>query len=136
MDTGNQEMLDKVRNELSRMGVDTPAPQITTGTILKSIAKIEVGRALNLARFEPQHSTIQHFDAQLDDLYKQLDITQLQVDKIVLKNLISNAAYQKIEGFEIERSQLLKEFSPDHPAIVLVDSQKNELEALISRNKI
>ncbi|MBD6616111.1 tetratricopeptide repeat protein [Komarekiella sp. 'clone 1'] len=136
MDTINEEMLDKVRNELSSMGVDISVPQITTGTILKSIAKVEVERALNLARFEPQHPTIQHFDAQIDDLYKQLENTQPQVDKIVLKSLKANAAYQKIEGFEIERSQLLKEFSPDHPAIVLIDSQKKELEALISHNKI
>ncbi|MBW4498250.1 MAG: tetratricopeptide repeat protein [Scytonema hyalinum WJT4-NPBG1] len=136
MDARYQEMLDKVRNELSNMGIDTPAPQITTGIILQSIAKIEVERALNLARFKPQAPTIQHFYAQLQDLYKQLANTQPQVDKGVVKNLISNAAYQKIEDFEIERSQLIKKFTPDHPAIRLIDTQTNELEALIRRNRV
>ncbi|KAB8317918.1 tetratricopeptide repeat protein [Tolypothrix campylonemoides VB511288] len=136
MDARYQEMLDKVRNELSNMGIDTPAPQITTGIILQSIAKIEVERALNLARFIPQAPTIQHFDAQLQDLYKQLANTQPQVDKNVVKNLISNAAYQKIEDFERERSQLIKKFIPAHPAIRLIDTQKKELEALIRRNRV
>jgi tetratricopeptide (TPR) repeat protein len=136
MDPENQKMLDKVRNELSNMGIDTPAPQITTGLILQSIAKIEVERALNLARFIPQAPTIQHFDAQLQDLYKQLANTQPQVDKRVVKNLISNAAYQKIEDFEIERSQLIKKFTPDHPEITLINNQTNELEALIRRNRV
>ncbi|MEI2582746.1 tetratricopeptide repeat protein [Scytonema sp. PRP1] len=136
MNPENQKMLDKVRNELSNMGIDTPAPQITTGLILQSIAKIEVERALNLARFIPQAPTIQHFDAQLQDLYKQLANTQPQVDKRVVKNLMSNAAYQKIEDFERERSQLIKKFTPDHPAIRLIDTQTNELEALIRRNRV
>ncbi|BAZ24724.1 TPR repeat protein [Kalymmatonema gypsitolerans NIES-4073] len=136
MNPENQKMLDKVRNELSNMGIDTPAPQITTGLILQSIAKIEVERALNLARFIPQAPTIQHFDAQLQDLYKQLANTQPQVDKRVVKNLISNAAYQKIEDFERERSQLIKKFIPAHPAITLIDTQKKELEALIRRNRV
>ena len=136
MDPENQKMLDKVRNELSNMGIDTPAPQITTGLILQSIAKIEVERALNLARFIPQAPTIQHFDAQLQDLYKQLANTQPQVDKGVVKNLISNAAYQKIEDFEIERSQLIIKFTPDHPEITLINNQTNELEALIRRNRV
>jgi tetratricopeptide (TPR) repeat protein len=130
-----QQMFNKVRNELSQLGVSMPAPEITTGLILQSIAKIEVERALNLARFIPQAPTIQHFDAQLQDLYKQLANTQPQVDKRVVKNLISNAAYQKIEDFEIERSQLIKKFTPDNPAIGLIDTQTNELEALIRRNR-
>jgi tetratricopeptide (TPR) repeat protein len=130
-----QEMFNKVRNELSQMGVSMPAPQITTGLTLQSIAKIEVERALNLARLEPQHPTIQDFDAQLQDLYKQLANTQPQVDNRVLKELILNTAYQKIENFERERSQLLKKFAPDNPAIGLIDNQKSELEALIRRNR-
>ncbi|MBW4605747.1 MAG: tetratricopeptide repeat protein [Hassallia sp. WJT32-NPBG1] len=136
MDPENQKMLDKVRNELSNMGIDTPAPQITAGLILQSIAKIEVERALNLARFIPQAPTIQHFDAQLQDLYKQLANTQPQVDKRVVKNLISNAAYEKMNALKIERSQLIKKFIPAHPAIRLIDTQKKELEALIRRKKI
>ncbi|MBD0261974.1 MAG: tetratricopeptide repeat protein, partial [Tolypothrix sp. Co-bin9] len=105
MDAENQKMLDKVRNELSDMKVSLTVPEITTGRILQSIAKIEVERALNLARFIPQAPTIKHFDAQLQDLYKQLANTQPQVDKNVVKNLISNAAYQKIEDLKVERSQ-------------------------------
>jgi tetratricopeptide (TPR) repeat protein len=136
MDSINQEMLDKVKNELSRMGVSTPAPQNTTGRILQSIAKVEVERALNLASFKPQHPTVQYFDAQLQNLYKKLLSAQPQPYKGVVENLISNAAYEKMEGLEIERSQLIKKFSPDNSAIALIDSQKIQLEALIRRNKV
>ncbi|WP_320073241.1 hypothetical protein [Nostoc sp. MG11] len=129
-----QETFNKVRNKLLQMGVSMPAPQITTGLTLQSIAKIEIERALNLAKLEPQHPTIQDFDAQLQDLYKQLANTQPQVDNRVLKELILNTAYQKIENFERERSQLLKKFAPNNPAIELIDNQKSELEALIRRN--
>jgi tetratricopeptide (TPR) repeat protein len=136
MDPENQKMLDKVRNELSHMGVSLTEPQITTGRILQSIAKIEVERALNLARFIPQAPTIQHFDAQLQDLYKQLANTQPQVDKNVVKNLISNAAYEKMNALKIERSQLLIKFTPDTPMIRSIDTQTNELEALIRAKKV
>lgn len=104
MDSQNQKMLDQVRNELSHMKVSLTAPQITTGRILQSIAKIEVERALNSVRLNPQNPTIQHFDAQLQDLYKQLANTQPQVDKSVVKNLILNAGYEKMEDLKVERS--------------------------------
>jgi hypothetical protein len=119
-----QEMLDKVRNELSRMGVSIKVPQITTGTILKSIPKIEVERALNLSRYNPQHPTIQYFDAQLQDLYKQLANAPQQPYKGTVQSLISNAAYEKIDALKIERSQLIKKFAPNHPTIGLIDNQK------------
>ncbi|MDZ7950548.1 tetratricopeptide repeat protein [Nostoc sp. DedQUE09] len=135
MDSRNQNMLNQTRNELSRLGVNIAVPQITTGTILKSIAKIEVERALNLARFLPQHPTIQHFDTQLQDLYKQLSSTQPQVDKSVLKNLITNAAHEKINDLKIERSQMLIKFNQQTPMVSLIDNQSNELEALIRRNR-
>jgi tetratricopeptide (TPR) repeat protein len=136
MDSQYEKMLDEVRKELSRLGVTLPPPQLTTRNILQSIAKIEVERALNLARLKPQHPTIKQFDAQLQDLYKQLANTQPQPYKGTAKTLISNAAYEKMEGFEKERSQLIKKFSPNHPAIASIDNQKNQLEALISRNRI
>ncbi|MBD2102581.1 tetratricopeptide repeat protein [Leptolyngbya sp. FACHB-261] len=136
MDPMNQEKLDKVRNELSRLGVNTSMPQITTGRILQSIARIEVERALKLASFEPQHPTAQSFDAQLQDLYQQLSGAQPQPYQGVVENLISNAAYEKMESLEAERAQLLEKFTPSHPAISLVDSQKNQLETLIRRNKV
>ncbi|MGI8502245.1 MAG: hypothetical protein ACR2LR_14075 [Hassallia sp.] len=136
MDSENQKMLDKVKNELSHMEVSLTQPQITTGRILQSIAKIEVERALNLARLKPQAPMIQHYDAQLADLYKKLANRQPQVDKGVVKNLISNAAYEKMEDFKIERSQLLIKFNPNNPAITSIDDQTNQLEALIRRNKV
>ncbi len=136
MDSQYEKMLDEVRKELSRLGVTLPPPQLATRNILQSIAKIEVERALNLARLKPQHPTIKQFDAQLQDLYKQLANTQPQPYKGTAKTLISNAAYEKMEGFEKERSQLIKKFSPNHPAIASIDNQKNQLEALISRNRI
>lgn len=136
MDARYQEMLDKVRTELSQLGVSLPAPQLTTRRTLEAIAKMEVVRALNLARYTPQNPVIEKFDAQLQDLYKQLANTEPQPYKGVVENLISNAAYEKIEDFETERSQLLKKFTPDNPAIRLIDSQKNELEALIRRNRM
>ncbi|MBW4649432.1 MAG: tetratricopeptide repeat protein [Kastovskya adunca ATA6-11-RM4] len=137
MDARNEEMLDQVRNELLRLGVSiSEVPQISTGRILQSIAKMEVDRALNLATFQPQHSVIQHFDAQLQDLYKQLANTQPQPYERVVEALISNAAYEKMESLEMERSQLLNKFSPDHPKITLIDKQKNQLEVLIRRNRI
>ncbi|WP_414590367.1 tetratricopeptide repeat protein [Anabaena sp. CCY 9614] len=136
MDTINQNMLDQVRDELSRLGVNILVPQITTGTILKSIAKTEVERALNLANFNLQQPTIQHFDTQLQALYQQLLKTQPQVEKSVLKNLISNAAYEKMEILEVERSQIIKTASLHHPSIALIDRQKAQLEVLSHRNKI
>lgn len=135
MDSQYEKMLDEVRKELSRLGVRLPPPQLGTRNILQSIAKIEVERALNLARLKPQHPTIKLFDAQIQDLYKQLANTQPQPYKGTEKTLISNAAYEKMEDFEKERSQLLKKFAPDNPAIGLIDNQKSELEALIHRNR-
>lgn len=92
MDTRYEQMLDQVRNELSSMGVAVTVPKTTTGNILRTIAKTEVERALNLARLQSQHPTVKNFDAQLQDLYKQLANTQPQVESGVVKNLIANAA--------------------------------------------
>lgn len=136
MDSVNQNMLDKTRNELSRLGVNISVPQITTGTILKSIAKIEVERALTLANFKPQYPMIRDFDTQLQDLYEQLANKQPQVQQSVIKNLISNAAYEQIEDLEIERLQIIKKKSPYHPSLAWIDSKKAQLEVLINRNKI
>jgi|GEM_PF-4390787 len=49
MDSEYEKMLDEVRKELSHLGVTLPSPQLTTRSILQSIAKIEVEKALNLA---------------------------------------------------------------------------------------
>ncbi|BCL38818.1 hypothetical protein NSMS1_52650 [Nostoc sp. MS1] len=135
MDDRYQQMLDKTRKELSSMGVAVTIPKVTTGSILRTIATTEVERALNLARFIPSSPNIQYFDTQLEDLYQQLATTQPQVDKSVVKNLISNAAYEKMDSLKTERSQLLAKYTPYHPNIKLIDIQTTELESLIRRNK-
>ena len=135
MDSMYQEMLDKVRTELSQLGVSLPEPNLTTAKILKSIAEIEVERALNSAQFKPQNPVIQQFDAQLQDLYKQLENTQPQPDKGTVKNLINNAAYEKMGSLIKERSQLTTQFTPTNPTIVLIDNQIEQLQVLISRNR-
>ncbi len=63
MDSMYQEMLDQVRTELSQLGVSLPKPNLTTANILKSIAEIEVERALNSAIFKPENPLIRKFDA-------------------------------------------------------------------------
>lgn len=136
MDSQYEKMFDEVRNELSRLNVSLAPPQLNTRNILQSIAKIEVERALNLAKFKSQHPTIGQFDAQLQDLYKELANTQPQPYKDTAKTLISNAAYEKIEILEKERSQLLEKFGSSHPTIVFINNQKNQLEALIKHNRI
>ncbi|NJM19066.1 MAG: tetratricopeptide repeat protein [Richelia sp. RM2_1_2] len=136
MDSMYQEMLDQVRTELSQLGVSLPEPNLTTAKILKSIAEIEVQRALNSAMYNPQHPIIVKFDAQLQDLYEQLESTQPQPDKITAKALINNAAYEKMGSLIKERSQLTTKYNLVHPEIVLVDNQVKQLQALISRNKI
>jgi len=78
---------------------------------------------------------VKNFDAQLQDLYKQLANTQPQVESGVVKNLIANAAYEKIDDLKIERSQLLTKYTLDSPIIGVIDSQTSELESLIHRNK-
>ncbi len=135
MDSMYEEMLTKVRNELSQLGVSLSAPQLTTRRTLEAIAKMEVDRALNLARYTPQNPVIGKFDTQLQDLYKQLANSQPQPYKGTVENLISNAAYEKMEGLEKERSQFIKKVSPYHPSIILIDNQKKQLEGLISRNQ-
>lgn len=135
MNSINEKMLDKVRTELSQLGVSLPAPQLTTANILKSIAEIEVERALNSARFNPQNPTIQHLDAKLQDLYKQLDNTQPQPLEGIEKSIISNAAYRKIEDLKIQKSRLTKKFTSKHPQIVLIDKKINQLEALSRHNR-
>jgi tetratricopeptide (TPR) repeat protein len=131
MDSRYEEMLTKVRNELSQLGVFLPAPQLITRQTLQAIAKMEVDRALNLARYSTQHPSIVKFDAQLQDLYKQLANSQPQPDKTVADNLILNAAYEKMEGLEKERSELIKRVTSDHPAVGVIDEQKKQLALLI-----
>lgn len=135
MDSMYEEMLTKVRNELSQLGVSLSAPQLTTRRTLEAIAKMEVDRALNLARYTPQNPVIGKFDTQLQDLYKQLANSQPQPYKGVVENLISNAAYEKMEGLEKERSQFIQNVSPYHPSIILIDNQRKQLEGLIRRNQ-
>lgn len=115
MDARYQEILDKVRTELSQLGVSLPAPQLRTRRTLEAIAKMEVVRALNLARYTPQNPAIGKFDAQLQDLYKQLANSQQQSYKGTVENLILNVASEKLEGLEKERSELIKRVTPDNP---------------------
>ncbi|BAT53245.1 TPR repeat protein [Nostoc sp. NIES-3756] len=135
MDDRNQQMLDQTRKELASMGVAVTIPKVTTGSILRTIATTEVERALNLATFISSDPKIQYFDTQLEDLYQQLAITQPQVDQRVVKSLISNAAYEKMDSLKIERLQLLTKYTPDNPVIAMIDRQTTELESLIRRNK-
>ena len=127
--------LDKVRTELSRLGVSLPEPDLTTAKILKSIAEIEVERALNSVDYTSQHPIIIKLDAQLQDLYKQLETTQPQPLEGIEKNIISNAAYQKMESLKVQKSQLTTKYNPVHPEIVLISDRVKQLEALISRNR-
>ncbi len=136
MDSMYQEMLDRVRTELSLLGVSLPEPNLTTAKILKSIAEIEVERALNSAQFKPQNPVIQQFDAQLQDLYKQLKSTQPQPYKGTEKSLINNAAYEKMGSLIKERSQLTTQFTLVHPAIVSIENQIEQLQVLISKNRM
>lgn len=135
MDARYQEMLDKVRSELSQLGVSLPAPQLTTRRTLEAIAKMEVARALNLARYTLENPSMGKFDAQLQDLYKQLANSQPQSYKGTLENLILNAAIEKLEGLEKERSQLIKRVSPNNPAVGLIDEQKKQLTLLMNKNR-
>ncbi|MGB6296182.1 MAG: tetratricopeptide repeat protein [Rivularia sp. (in: cyanobacteria)] len=130
-----QEMLGKVRTELSQLGVSLPEPNFTTAKILKSITEIEVERALNSVKYNPQHPEIRKFDAQLKDLYKQLENTQPQPDKGTVKNLINNASYERMGSLIKVRSQLTKKFTATHPEIVFIENGIEQLQALISRNK-
>ena len=136
MEPMSQEMLDKVRTELSQLGVSLPEPNLTTAKILKSIAEIEVERALNSVRLNPQHPVIRKFDAQLQDLYKQLENTQPQPDKGTVKNLTNNTAYEKMGSLIKVRSQLTTKFTSSHPEIVSIENQIEQLQALISRNRM
>ncbi|MBW4598892.1 MAG: tetratricopeptide repeat protein [Calothrix sp. FI2-JRJ7] len=135
MDSEKQEILQEIRKEVSQMGVSLPAPDLTTRLTLQTIAKKEVELALESARFKPQHPIIEQFDAQLKDLYKRLANAQPQPYKGTAQNLVSNAAYEKLEGLEKERAQLLKQFTPENPAIIFIDSQINQLKILIDNNK-
>ena len=130
-----QEMMDKVRTELSQLGVSVPEPDLATAKILKSIAEIEVERALNLAKFKPQNPLIRKFDGQLQNLYKQLENTQPQPDEEIEKGIIVTAAHIKIERLKLARSQLAKQFTATHPEIIFINSQIEQLQALISRNR-
>ncbi|NJM18569.1 MAG: tetratricopeptide repeat protein [Richelia sp. SM1_7_0] len=136
MDSMYQEMLVQVRTELSQLGVSLPKPNLTTAKILNSIAEIEVERALNSVNYNPQHPVIRKFDAQLQDLYKQLKSTQPQPDKRTEKSLINNAAYEKMGSLIKERSQLTTQFTSVHPAIVSIENQIEQLQALISKNRM
>ena len=128
--------LNKVRTELSQLGVSLPEPDLTTAKILNSIAEVEVERALNSVNYNPQHPVIIKFDAQLQDLYKQLETTQPQPLEGIEKVIISNAAYEKIGELKAARSQLTTMYNPVHPEIVLIDNQIIQLEALISKNRM
>ncbi len=132
----SKERLDKVRAELSQLGESLPGPNLTTADILKSIAKIEVEKAINSARLSPQHPMIQYFKVKLEDLYKQFENTQPQPYKGTVKSLINNAAYRKMKNLKVQKSQLSKRYSPVHPEIVLIDDRIKQLEALISRNRV
>lgn len=136
MDSPYEKMLDEVRKELSRLGLTLPPPQLATRSILQSIAKIEVERALNLARYTSDSPVIKKFDVQLQDLYQQLANTQPQPDKFVIQILITNAAVEKIDSLEKERTQLINKVTSNHPSIAIIDEQKKQLEALISRNRV
>lgn len=127
--------LDRVRTELSQLGVSLPQPLLTTANILKSIAEIQVERAINSARLSPQHPMIRDFDVKLKDLYKQLETTQPQPYKGTVESLINNTAYEKKESLKAQKSQLSKRYSPVHPEIVLIDDRLEKLEALINRNR-
>lgn len=135
MDEQYEKMFDEVRKELSRLGVSQAPPQLNTRSILQSITKIEVERALNLTKYTSQHPMIQKLDAQLQDLYKQLANTQPQPYKDTVKTLVSNAAYEKIEALEKERAQLIKQYTENHPTIVFINEQKEQLETLFRRNR-
>lgn len=135
MDARYQEMLGTVRIELSQLGVSLPAPQLTTRRTLEAIASIEVERALSLVKFEPQNPVIGEFDAQLQDLYKQLANSQPRSYEGTVENLILNAAFEKIEGLEKERSELIKRVTPDNSAVGLIDEQKKQLALLINTNR-
>jgi tetratricopeptide (TPR) repeat protein len=135
MDARYQEMLDKVRIELSQLGVSLPEPQLTTRRTLDAITQMEVARALNLAKYTLHSPVIGKFDAQLQDLYKQLANSQPQSYKGTLENLIFNAAIEKVEGLEKERSELIKRVTPDNPAVGLIDEQKKQLKLLINKNR-
>ncbi|KJH70143.1 tetratricopeptide repeat protein [Aliterella atlantica] len=135
MDARYQEMLDTVRTELSQLGVSLPAPQLTTRRTLDAIAKMEVERALSLARLEPQDPVIGKFDVQLQDLYKQLANSQPQSYKGTVESMISNAAYEKIADLEKERSELLERFTSNHPVVKLIDEQKKQLTLLLNTNR-
>lgn len=130
-----QERLDKVRTELSQLRVSLREPNLTTANILKSIAEIQVEKAINSAKLSPQHPMIRQFDAQLQDLYKQLETTQPQPYKGTVESLINNAAYEKMDEFNVQKSQLSKRYSPVHPEIVLIDNRLKQLEALINKNR-
>ncbi|MEM7553823.1 MAG: hypothetical protein AAF378_06940 [Cyanobacteria bacterium P01_A01_bin.84] len=125
-----------VRTELSQLQVSLQAPQLTTADILKLIAKIEVEQALSLAKFNPQHPGIKHFDTKLQDLYTQINSAQPQPTEDTAKSMISNAAYRKMEDLKIERSQLIKKFRPKHPGIVIIDRKIKQLEELIRRQRV
>ena len=132
----SKEKFAEVRTELSQLGVSLSEPDLTTANIVKSIAEIEVDRALNSARLSPQHPMIQDFDAKLEDLYKQFENTQPQPYKGTVESLINNAAYQKINELKVQKLQLSKRYSPVHPEIALIDDRVKQLEALISRNRV
>lgn len=132
MNPMNQNMLDKVRTELSQLGVLLPEPNLTTANILKSIAKMEVERSLNLSRYTSQNPVIIKFDTQLQDLYKQLANSQPQPYKGTVESLIINAASEKIEGLEKERSELIKKLTQENPLVGSIDEQKKQLTLLIN----
>lgn len=131
MNPMNQDTLDKVRTELSQLEVLLPEQNLTTANILKSIAKLEVERSLNLSRYTSQNPVIIQFDTQLQDLYKQLANTQPQPYKGTVESLITNAASEKIQSLEKERSQLIKKVTQQHPAVGFIDDQKKQLTLLI-----
>lgn len=132
MNPMNQDMLNKVRTELSQLGVLLPEPNLTTAYILKSIAKMEVERSLNLSRYTSQNPVIIKFDTQLQELYKQLANSQPQPYKGTVESLIISAASEKIEGLEKDHSELIKKFTQDNPLIVSIDEQKKQLTLLIN----
>jgi tetratricopeptide (TPR) repeat protein len=130
-----QELNSIFGNNHIGLGVSLPAPQPATRLTLQSIVKAEVERALNLSKYTTQHPIIQQLGTQIQDLHEQLANIQSQPYTETLKALISNAASTKIDGIEKERTQLMKQFTPDSPTIRLIDTQIQELKILIDRNK-
>jgi uncharacterized protein YccT (UPF0319 family) len=104
-----------------------------TNLIVQEIAKLEVERALSLAQFTIQNPIIVQFDVKLQNLRKQLP--QTQTTKRLVKKAVVNGANKKIQALKIERAQNLTIFTQSNPIIGALETQTDELKALIRRYK-